>query len=433
MFIDRAKIYLKAGNGGNGKVSFRREKYVPAGGPDGGDGGRGGAIVFVGDSGMHTLSDFRYKTKYRAENGADGGAANCTGRSGEDMRIRVPLGTLVYDADTERLLCDITEDGQAAAAVKGGKGGAGNQHFATPTRQAPDFAKSGDEGEERWVNIELKLIADVGLVGFPNVGKSTLLSMVSSARPKIADYHFTTLSPNLGVVDLEGEAGFVMADIPGLIEGAHEGVGLGDEFLRHIERTRLLLHLIDVAGTEGRDPISDFEIISRELKEYKIDLSGKPQIVVANKTDVLPHGEGGEAALAAFRDEIQKRGFRVLDISAATGRGVRELMYEAYHTLCELPAHGSGMPGLSGGTTVEYTLKESGEPRFTVSLEGGTYIIEGKWIKKLVTDINFGNSESMAFFQRQLVKFGVIEELERMGVKEGDPVKIYELEFDYIK
>jgi len=432
MFTDSAKIHLKAGNGGNGRVSFRREKYIPAGGPDGGDGGKGGDVVFVGDGGMHTLSDFRYKTKYRAENGANGEGRNCTGKSGDDIRIRVPLGTMIYDSDTGKLLSDITEDGQTAVIAKGGKGGAGNQHFATATKQAPDFAKSGREGEELWADIELKLLADVGLIGFPNVGKSTLLSIVSSARPKIADYHFTTLTPNLGVVDIGNDKGFVLADIPGLIEGAHEGAGLGDEFLRHIERTRLLLHIVDVAGTEGRDPVSDFEIINGELKGYKIDLSGKPQIVVANKTDVLTDDENG--ILEGFKAEIGKRGFRVADISAATGRGVQELMFEAFQMLSELPADAVQIAGKGGGSGyVEYSLNDKNEPRFEVRVDDGTYIVEGKWIKKLISEVNFSNHESMAYFQRQLVRFGVIEALENSGISEGDPVKIYDIEFDFVR
>ena len=432
MFVDSAKIHIKAGDGGNGKVSFRREKYVPAGGPDGGDGGKGGDVVFVGDDGMHTLSDFRYKTKYRAKNGSNGEGWNRSGKSGEDLYVRVPLGTMVFDAETGEIICDIVCNKQTGIIARGGKGGAGNQHFATPTKQAPDFAKAGNEGEERWVNVELKLLADVGLIGFPNVGKSTLLSVASSARPKIADYHFTTLTPNLGVVDIGDDASFVMADIPGLIEGAHNGLGIGEEFLRHIERTSLLLHIVDVAGTEGRDPLADFEIINNELKEYKVNLLGRPQIVVANKTDAL---SGDNGKLVDFRTEIEKRGYKVMDISAVTGYGVRELMNETYEMLQRALKNDNsvraGEPE-SGNDYVEYRLQENITPRFIARIDDGVYVVEGKWLKKLLADVNFDNVESMQYFQRQLIRFGVIRELEGLGINEGDTVRIYDLEFDYV-
>ncbi|MDR3119850.1 MAG: GTPase ObgE [Clostridiales bacterium] len=480
MFIDSAKIYVKAGDGGNGCVSFRREKYIPAGGPDGGDGGSGGAVALLGDGGMHTLSDFRYKTKYRAENGAPGTASNCTGKSGEDLVIKVPLGTSVFDEKTGRLVADITRDGQRTVIARGGKGGAGNQHFATPTRQIPNFAKSGTEGEELVVNVELKVLADVGLVGFPNVGKSTLLSIVSSARPKIADYHFTTLAPNLGVVDVGepgGGASFVMADIPGLIEGAHEGVGLGDAFLKHIERTRLLLHVIDVAGTEGRDPVADFHAINHELRSFRVDLSGKPQIVVANKSDALPQGETGQAMSEALRREAERAGYPMIQISAATGQGVRGLISAVWERLCRLrteeaerapesvstgafigaPMRAAAADGAAasdpeyaqisaatGGSAANaaapapasrsalYTSAPTA-PRFELAVEDGVFILTGRWIKKIASDVNFGDHESLQYFQTLLKRYGIIEALEQRGVQEGDTVRIYDVEFDYLK
>ena len=464
MFIDSAKIHVKAGNGGNGCVSFRREKYVPAGGPDGGDGGAGGGVILLGDGGMHTLSDFRYKKKYAAQNGSPGGPSNRTGKSGEDLVIRVPLGTLAYEAASGRLIADITEDGQKAVIAAGGKGGAGNQHFATPTRQIPNFAKSGGEGESLEVNFELKVLADVGLVGFPNVGKSTLLSAVSSARPKIADYHFTTLTPNLGVVDIGGAgdyASFIMADIPGIIEGAHEGAGLGDAFLRHIERTRLLLHVVDAAGTEGRNPAEDYVAINEELKNYKIDLTSKPQIVVANKSDALPDGEAGNEAVLELRKLAESSGRPVFLISAATGNGVRDLISAAWERLREIREEeaaevirsGSNRaagdrtgvtragaartdvarPGAAdSGEAVLYTIGESVQ-RYKLDVENGVYILTGQWLKKLVSDTNFGDSESLQYFQTMLKKYGVIDALEARGIDEGATVRIYDLEFDYIR
>ena len=431
MFIDSAKLNLKAGNGGNGCVSFLKEKYVAAGGPDGGDGGRGGSIAFMGAKGMHTLSDFRYQTKYRAEHGENGKGGNCTGKSGKNLIIKVPLGTMVFNHENGKLVADITEDGQQVTIVKGGQGGAGNQRFATPTRQIPDFAKSGTKGEEMTVDVELKVLADVGLVGFPNVGKSTLLSMVSSARPKIADYHFTTLTPNLGVIDMGEGNSFVMADIPGLIEGAHQGAGLGDEFLRHIERTRLLVHVIDVAGTEGREPLSDFHTINQELRNYKIDLSDRPQIVAANKIDVLSPEE--QSKISDFCTELEKEGYQVFSISAATGLHVRELLNAVWKTLSELPAVSQSIELQSD--YIEYRLENSkeSEKRFEIKVENGVYIVEGSWIEKLISDINFESHESLQYFQKLLKKYGIIESLEKQGIKEGDTVQIYDMEFDYIK
>lgn len=425
MFVDTAKIYIKAGNGGNGLVSFRREKYVPAGGPDGGDGGKGGDIIFEVDKDMSTLMDFRYRKVYKAKNGEDGRTAKSSGKDGEDLIIKVPPGSILKDAETGRIIADMVEPGQRFVAARGGKGGWGNVHFATSTRQAPKFAKSGQPGEEREIIIELKLLADVGLIGFPNVGKSTLLSVVSDARPKIANYHFTTLEPNLGVVDLGEGNSFVIADIPGIIEGAHEGVGLGHEFLRHIERTRILIHVVDVSGMEGRDALSDFDIINKELSEFNEELSRKLQIVAANKMD-LP---GAQEEFAHFKKTLEERGYKVFGISAATNTGVRELMLYVSSKLKELPP--PPVFAVPQEETVLYTEEE--EPPFTITVENGVYNIEGKWIQKILGSTNFEDSDSLQYFQRALKKKGVIEELERMGIQEGDTVKIYDIEFDYVR
>lgn len=422
MFIDHARIHLKAGNGGNGAVSFHREKYIAAGGPDGGDGGKGGDIIFVVDEGVRTLADFRYKRHYKAENGQDGGPSNCTGRSGEDLIIKVPAGTIVKDEETGAILADLTKPGQREIIVKGGKGGKGNHHFATPTRQVPSFAKAGDTGEERWVILELKLLADVGLIGYPNAGKSTFLSSVTAARPKIANYPFTTIEPNLGVVATEDGRSFVLADIPGLIEGAHQGVGLGHEFLKHVERTKLLIHVVDVAGTEGRNPIDDFEIINNELKQYSENLISRPQVVAANKIDVIDDYN----KLEEFTKYVEGKGYKVFPVSAATKHGVRELIYHVSDLLDKLPE--TKVAEVS--KEIVYKLEEK-EP-FTVRREGDIYIVEGEWIRKVVASTNFNNYESMQYFHRSLKRKGVVEELERQGIKEGDTVKIYEIEFEYV-
>ena len=425
MFIDSAKIFIKAGNGGNGAVSFHREKYIAAGGPDGGDGGRGGDVIFVVDEGLSTLIDFRYKRKYAAENGQDGGAANCTGRDGQDIIIKVPLGTMIKDELTGLLIADMVKPGQKEIICKGGKGGKGNQHFATPTRQVPNFAKSGDLGDERSLVLEMKLIADVGLIGFPNVGKSTILSMVSAAKPKIANYHFTTLIPNLGVVKIEEGRSFVMADIPGLIEGAHEGVGLGHEFLRHVERTKLLVHVVDVSGIEGRDALEDFDTINSELERYNAVLASRPQIVAANKMDI----PGSEENFEKFKATLEQKGYKVFAISAATNKGLKELMYYVSNTLRELPD--TILYDESDKDVVVYTAEE--EKPFEIRIEDGAYIIEGNWIRKVVGSTNFSNYESLQYFQRSLKKKGVIDKLEEMGIEEGDTVKIYDIEFDYTR
>lgn len=424
MLIDTAKIYLKAGNGGNGAVSFHREKYIAAGGPDGGDGGKGGDVLFVVDEGMRTLADFRYKKQYRAESGRDGSSANCTGRGGKNLVVKLPPGTIVKDEATGRVLADLTEPGQQAVIVRGGKGGKGNQHFATPTRQVPSFAKSGEQGEERWVLIELKLLADVGLVGYPNVGKSTILSSVSAARPKIADYHFTTVEPNLGVVAVETGSSFVLADIPGLLEGAHEGVGLGHEFLKHVERTRLLIHVVDIAGLEGRDPAEDFRVINREIESYSPELAKKTQIIAANKTDITD----SEANLRRFRTEMEGLGYEVFPISAATGKGLRELMARASELLDKLPK----VPAAQApAEEVIYTVRD--EEPFTVTREGEVFVVEGAWVKKLLGSTNPNSHESMRYFQRALKRKGVIDALEKLGINEGDTVKLYEVEFEYVR
>ena len=424
MFADSAKIYVKAGNGGNGSVSFHREKYVAAGGPDGGDGGRGGDVVFVVDEGVRTLLDFRYVKKYKAEPGENGGAANCSGKSGRDLVVKVPPGTIVKDEGTGRIIADLTKPGQKQIIAKGGKGGAGNQHFATPTRQVPSFAKAGDLGEEMWLVLEMKLIADVGLIGFPNAGKSSLLSRVTAARPRIADYPFTTIEPNLGVVSIGEGTSFIMADIPGLIEGAHEGVGLGHEFLKHIERTKLLVHVVDIAAIDGRDPVTDFDTINSELKEYSAKLAEKPQIVAANKTE-LPMAE---EYLDKFISHVEGKGYKVFVISAATGKGINELIKYTAQELAKLP---ETVMVDEAEEEVVYTAGE--EKLFTVRREGNDFIVEGNWIRKLAGSTNFGIYESLQYFQRALKSRGVIDELEKLGIKEGDTVKIYDFEFDYVK
>lgn len=424
MFIDVAEVYLKAGDGGDGAVSFHREKYVPNGGPDGGDGGNGGNIIFKVDTGLNTLIDFRYKRKYVAPNGERGSGKNCSGRSGEDLIVRVPLGTVVKDKETGRIIADLSRVGQEEVIVRGGKGGWGNQHFATPTRQAPNFARKGAPGEERWVVLELKLLADVGLIGFPNVGKSTLLSVVSAARPKIADYHFTTLTPNLGVVYVGEGASFVMADIPGLIEGAHKGAGLGHQFLRHVERTRLLIHIVDISETDGRDAINDVDVINRELEMYNPELAKRPQIIAANKVDAV----GDMSKLERFRREMEGRGYPVFAISAATRQGVDELIRYTYERLKEIPPVVLFDP--SHRDTVADEKKE--EPPFTVRKEDGVFIVEGPWVRRLLGSVNLNDSESLQYFQRAVKNMGVIEELERNGIREGDTVRMGDIEFDYI-
>ncbi|MCR4772571.1 MAG: GTPase ObgE [Oscillospiraceae bacterium] len=421
MFVDKVNISVAAGSGGNGAVAFHREKYVPAGGPDGGDGGRGGSIILVADDNMSTLMDFRYKRKYTAPNGADGQGGMKKGRDAEDLIIRVPRGTVVRDRESGAVIKDISEDGRFVLA-KGGAGGWGNKHFATPTRQKPNFAKRGRAGQRRDVTLELKLLADAGLVGFPNVGKSTLLSAVSKAHPKIADYHFTTLYPNLGVVWAAEGVSFVMADIPGIIEGASEGAGLGHDFLRHIERCRLLVHMVDISGSEGRDPVEDYETINRELLLHDPELAARPQIVAANKSDIAADGEAAER----FRAHVAAQGMQLFEISAATGRGVRELVMAIAGKLRELPPIQIFEPEY---TETEELPQTCGD--VSIREEDGVWLVEGKWLERVMSGVNFDDAESRMYFDRTLRSAGLFERLEDMGIKDGDTVSIYELEFEY--
>lgn len=424
MFVDTAQIEIKAGAGGNGCVSFRREKYVAAGGPDGGDGGRGGDVIFEADPHLTTLMDFRYRKKYAAGRGSDGMARKCFGKDGEDLVIRVPAGTVIRDAATGLALADMSEAGKRFVAARGGNGGWGNAHFATATRQAPAFAKSGLPGGERSVTLELKLLADIGLVGFPNVGKSTLLSVVSDARPKIANYHFTTLVPNLGVVTLGEEVSFVVADIPGIIEGAHTGVGLGHEFLRHVERTRLLIHVVDVSGSEGRDPVGDFAAINEELARYNSSLAEKEQIIAANKLDLT----GGDDRFITFKQEMERQGYRVFGISAATRQGVDELMRYAAERLSKIP-----VPQVTIEEEPEAAVYDaSGDSGFAVTLEDDVYVVSGRLIDRIMGSTNFADSDSVQFFQRALRSKGVIDALREAGAGEGDTVRMLEFEFDFV-
>ena len=425
MFTDKAKIFIKAGNGGNGAISWRREKYVPAGGPDGGDGGKGGDVIFRVDTGMTTLMDFRYKRKYAAGTGMDGAGQRKKGKDGEDIIIRVPQGTLVRDAESNLIIADLSDPEKDEIIAKGGSGGWGNSHFATAVRQAPNFAKNGQKGEEREVILELKLLADVGLVGFPNVGKSTLLSMTTKAQPKIANYHFTTLEPNLGVVDLGDSRSFVMADIPGIIEGASEGIGLGHEFLRHIERTRLLIHVVDVSGIEGRDPIEDLDIINSELAAYDMALEERPQIIAANKSDIIQD----EAAYEAFIEETKRRGLEVITISAATGKNVDVLMKRAYEELSKLPPIVTFEPQVD--LEAERFVDKSGKG-YEIHRENDVFVITGSWIEAVGNSVTFDDNESLGYFQRALINRGVIEELISMGIKEGQLVRIGDLEFEFL-
>ena len=420
-FVDKVRIFVQAGNGGNGCMSFRREKYIAAGGPDGGDGGHGGSVILRVDTGMTTLMDFRYKRKYAAQSGGNGAGSNMKGRHGDDLIIRVPLGTVVRDAESGEVIKDMSDQTDYVLA-KGGRGGWGNQHFATPTRQAPRFAKAGLPGESHDVVLELKLLADVGLVGFPNVGKSTLLSVVSGAHPKIANYHFTTLFPNLGVVYLgEGES-FVMADIPGIIEGASEGVGLGHDFLRHIDRCRLVVHVVDVSGCEGRDPVEDFITINQELAQYSPDLANRPMIVVANKIDILQEEEN----LTRLREYTDSLGLPLYEMSAAIHRGTKELMRVIYDKLQELP------PITVYESEYVKPLPEAGDAdELTIEDLGGLWVVSAPWMERLIADINFDDYESRMYFDRQLRKSGLFERLEEMGIQKGDTVSIYDFEFDY--
>ncbi len=421
-FVDKARITIHAGKGGDGAVAFHREKYVAAGGPDGGDGGRGGNVVFTVDENMSTLMDFRYKRKYTAGNGANGAGKRCYGKDGETLYIKVPRGTVVRDTESGAVMHDMS-DGEDWIAAKGGRGGWGNMHFATPTRQVPRFAKPGLPGESHDITLELKLLADVGLVGFPNVGKSTLLSVVSKAHPKIANYHFTTLFPNLGVVYVDEGVSFVMADIPGIIEGASEGAGLGHDFLRHIDRCRLLVHLVDVSGSEGRDPVQDFEAINAELREYSPELAERPQIVVGNKCDLL--GDGREN-VEKLRAHVEAQGYAFFELSAAAHTGTHELVRECARRLSELPPiqhyEADYVPP-------EPKVDTSGE--LTIEHFDDMWLVEGPWLQRLVATVNFSDYESRMYFDRVLREAGVYKRMEEMGVRDGDTVSMYDLMFEY--
>ena len=427
MFADRAKIIIKSGKGGNGHVSFRREKYVPNGGPDGGDGGKGGDVIFVVDEGLNTLTDFRHRRKFAAEPGEEGGKKNCHGKNGADLILKVPEGTVIKDAESGKVIADMSGENRRQVILKGGRGGLGNQNFATSTMQAPKYAQPGGEAIEIEVQLELKVIADVGLVGFPNVGKSTLLSRVTNAQPKIANYHFTTLQPNLGVVDLDGAKGFVIADIPGLIEGASEGVGLGLDFLRHIERTRVIIHVVDAAGTEGRDPIADIHAIEKELRAYDPAILEKPMVIAANKTDAIYEEEN--EIIKALRDEFEKNGVKVFPISAVSGKGLKELLY-----------HVNNLLETCGKAPIVYEqefdpalLFFKDEPYTITRADDAAFVVEGPKIEKMLGYTNIETEKGFLFFQNFMKEQGILAELEERGIVDGDTVRIYGHEFDYYK
>lgn len=430
MFADRAKIYIRSGKGGDGHVSFRREKYVPNGGPDGGDGGHGGSVIFEVDEGLNTLTDFRHIRKYSAEDGEQGGKRNCRGKDGKDIIIKVPEGTVIKELESGKIIADMSGDNRRQVILSGGKGGNGNRHYATSTMQAPKYAQPGQPAKELNLFLELKVIADVGLVGFPNVGKSTLLSRVTNARPKIANYHFTTLNPNLGVVDLDDGKGFVIADIPGLIEGASEGVGLGYEFLRHIERTKVLIHLVDAASTEGRDPIADIYAINKELEAYNADIAHRPQVIAANKIDAI-YTEDGEDPVAKIRAEFEPKGIKVFPISAVSGQGLSELLYCVSDMLADIneaptvfePEFNPDVDIVTGNEpySVEYNEKDN------------EYVVEGPRIEKMLGYTNLDSERGFQFFQKFLKENGILDELEALGIQEGDTVRMYGLAFNYYK
>ena len=432
MFTDSAKVFIRSGNGGNGHVSFRRELYVPNGGPDGGDGGRGGDIIFEVDDGLNTLVDFRHVRKYAAGNGEEGGKRRCHGADGKDLIVKVPEGTVVKDLETGKVITDMSGENRREVILKGGKGGLGNMHFATATMQVPKYAQPGQPGQELWVQLELKVIADVGLVGFPNVGKSTLLSRVSNARPKIANYHFTTLNPHLGVVNLGDGNSFVMADIPGLIEGASEGVGLGHEFLRHIERTRVMIHVVDVASTEGRDPVDDINKINKELEAYNPEIAKRPQIIAANKTDAIYVEEGEEDPVERLKKEFEPKGIPVYPISAVSGKGLKELLYAVQKKLDELPKERMVFEqeffpeDMLLAENLPYTVVQDPEDEHR-------FIIEGPRIEKMLGYTNLDSEKGFDFFQKFLKQSGILADLEKAGIQEGDTVRMYGLVFDYYK
>ena len=430
VFVDKAKIFIQSGKGGDGHISFRREKYVPNGGPDGGDGGNGGDIVFKVDEGINTLADFHYGGKYKAENGQDGNKRRCHGKNGQDLIIKVPEGTVIKEATTGKVIADMSGDNKEVVVLKGGHGGNGNMHYATSTMQAPKYAQPGQPAIELEVLLELKVIADVGLVGFPNVGKSTFLSKVSNAKPKIANYHFTTLSPMLGVVDLDGAKGFVVADIPGLIEGASEGAGLGHEFLRHIERTRMMIHVVDAASTEGRDPLEDLEAINNELSNYNADLTKKTQVIAANKIDMLPEGEDAEI-IQKIRDKYEPLGVEVFPISTLTGKGLKELLYYVSRTLSEIKAE----PVTFEQEFFPETMARGADDAFSVyyDQDAAEYVVEGPKIEKMLGYTNLDSEKGFMFFQNFLKDNGILDELEKLNIGEGDTVRMYGFSFEYYK
>lgn len=424
MFVDRVKIHVKGGNGGNGMVSFFRAKYITHGGPDGGDGGRGGDVIFVGDESMGTLMDFRYKRMFKAGNGQDGGKRNCFGKDGESVVIKVPVGTVIREAESGKIMADITKHGEEKILIHGGKGGKGNQHFATPTRQAPRYAEPGRVAKEYDVILELKLIADVGLIGFPNVGKSTLLSMVTNANPKIANYHFTTLAPNLGVVEGRYGDSFILADIPGLVEGASEGVGLGHAFLRHVERTKVFIHVVDAAGVEGDDPVENVRKINQELGAYNPELMKRPQVIAANKTDI----PGSEENVERLKEAYEKEGFEVFPISAATNKGLDELLTKVAEILKNYPED-----IVFEEEYEEYDEVAVDQEPFTIEIEDEVYVVRGVGVEKMIGYTNIDTEKGFAFFQRYLKEKGIIEALEEKGIQEGDTVRIYDMEFEFWK
>ncbi|WP_167956589.1 GTPase ObgE [Anaerosporobacter faecicola] len=428
MFADSAKIYIRSGKGGDGHVSFRRELFVAAGGPDGGDGGRGGDLIFEVDDGINTLNDFRHIRKYCAGDGQPGSKKRCHGADGEDLVVKVPEGTIVKDAETGKVITDMSHENRREVILKGGNGGKGNQHYATPTMQVPKYAQPGRPGIEMNVTLELKVIADVGLVGFPNVGKSTFLSRVTNAKPKIANYHFTTLNPNLGVVDLEGTDGFVIADIPGLIEGASEGIGLGHEFLKHIERTKVIIHMVDAASVEGRDPIEDIKKINSELEAYNPELLNKPQVIAANKIDVF-YGDDEETTLTLMREEFEPKGIKVFPISAVSGKGVKELLYYVKQQLNQISAE----PIIFEREYFPEQMNYSNEPFTVEKVDEHEFAVEGPRIERMLGYTNLDSEKGFAFFQKFLKDNGILEQLEDLGIEEGDTVHMYGLSFDYYK
>ena len=423
MFIDKARIFVKAGNGGNGAVSFRREKYVPAGGPDGGDGGRGASVIFEVDNDLRTLMDFKYQRKYVATPGGDGSKKRQAGKNGEDLVLKVPAGTIIRDEASGKIIADLKHEGDRAVVARGGRGGKGNQHFANAVRQAPNFAKSGTDGEERWVILELKMIADVGLLGFPNVGKSTFLSVVTAAKPKIANYHVTTLTPNLGVVQTKFGDSFVLADIPGLIEGAAEGIGLGHDFLRHVERTKVLIHIVDISGLEGRNALEDFDAINGELKLYNEKLSTRPQVVVANKIDILED----ESVYEEFKTTLEERGYKVFKMSAATREGIDDVI--AY--VSQILKDAEEIELVSEEELYVPELDDEQEEGLQVEIEDGVYVVTGKSLRRIMYSVNFEDMESIQFFQKTMESQGVFDKLREMGIEDGDTVKIYDIEFEF--